>query len=438
MECLLFLLLPLWTVRYHKVFIQEGCLGGRIYSVCHSFYIFSGHVITAMVVEKDRIENFTGSRNLTPWPWSTEIFTNNCILHWKISIAVTIGAIASLLSYASFTGLILMPVNGILCCSKCECLRYVFCSARCTSLMKAFKNSAFSPYNDSDESSNLSAAETLCFYINYLTVYVLLICSFAFTLVYANFVNCWDSLHITRVVFYLSSQFCAIQSCFIFSKIISKVTNKLKQLATDMDQVNFTEQNPQNVEIENDTELKGLVQSNDEKKVGRGRYYWLQKMDQDFIRQVKPTLDLFGIWFFIHCLFFGLTTVLLSAFFLQIMISVLKYSIKSNDLLPVAEVKIKALYIMYLFFFTLVHAYLIFYPCIRAASIATTRKKMIHTISKKRWTNIPLSIQSKFVQYLTSVNFSFQVPMFDVAININWGVYMTVFFAMFSVVLTNI
>ena len=40
--------------------------------------------------------------------------------------------------------------------------------------------------------------------------------------------------------------------------------------------------------------------------------------------------------------------------------------------------------------------------------------------------------------YLTSVNFSFQVPMFDVAININWGVYMTVFFAMFTVVLTNI
>ena len=59
MECLLFLLLPLWTVRYHKSsFKKVVSVAGFILFVIH-FIIFSGHVITAMVVEKDRIENFT-------------------------------------------------------------------------------------------------------------------------------------------------------------------------------------------------------------------------------------------------------------------------------------------------------------------------------------------------------------------------------------------
>ena len=166
----------------------------------------------------------------------------------------------------------------------------------------------------------------------------------------------------------LSSHFCAIQSCFIFSKIVYKVTNKLNRLATDMEQVNFQYENRATAArvpiVENDADLANLINSDDREEVDRGRYYWLQKLDQNFIQQVKPILDLFGVWFIFHWTLYALTTVLLSAFIIQIITEFLQYNLKSvNSFLPNGEADTKAPYVLYVVFFTLVHAYLFLYPC---------------------------------------------------------------------------
>ena len=386
--------------------------------------LFTGHVTISVIIDCYRINNLSLLATDNDY---------NCTLsklHWKMSTAISIGAVASFLSYTLFTVLIVMPVNNILCCSTRQTTLY--------RTRKAFQNGALSPFNDSNISSNLSSSEIRGFFTSYLSMYILFIFGFVFSVVYANFVynnySCLDNvLHITRVVFHLCCQFSAIQSCFMFSKIVYKVTNRLKKLALDMDQVNFAEQSPQIVASVNDIELKQLIQSDEERKVDRGRFYLLQKLDHDFIEQVKPTLDLLGMWFIVHFILYGLTTVLLSAFILQIIIDVLQYSLKSthfNDLVPFATDKIKVMFILYLVFFTLVHAYLFLYPCFRAASIATARAKMIYGIFKKRWTNIPLAIQSNFVQYLMTERFAFRVPMFcgNIVFEFNW-VYVTLLLA---------
>ena len=224
------------------------------------FILYLGHVVTAVTVKVCRIGNISDTIN-------TSNGTINCALphvHWKFSTAVTVGAFAAFFSYCFFTIIILMPVNGIFpCFSKCGRRRTcysacVFCNACSNAHRKAFKNGTLSPFNDSNESSNMSATETICFFINYIIMLILYICSFGSSLWFAfavyykynnhqpiyNLDSCWISkLNIAKIVLHFSVGFCTIHSCFIFSKIVYKVTNKLNKLAVDMDQVDFAGEN---------------------------------------------------------------------------------------------------------------------------------------------------------------------------------------------------
>ena len=285
----------------------------------------------------------------------------------------------------------------------------------------------------------MSATETICFFINYIIMLILYICSFGSSLWFAfavyhkynnhqplyNLNSCWISkLNITKIVFHFSVGFCTIHSCFIFSKIVYKVTNKLNKLAVDMDQVDFAGENAIQ-QLGNNGIINELFQSNDKEKVDRGRYFWLQKMDRDFIQEVKPTLDLLGVWFIIHWVMYGLTTVLLTAFILQ---DIAQNGIQSMDhLLPK---NLEWPYLFYLFFFTVFHAYLFLYPCFRAASIAAARTKFINTIFRKQWLFVSLGIENNFIQYLKTQEFALRVPFFcaNITFEFNW-VYLALILA---------
>ena len=70
-----------------------------------------------------------------------------------------------------------------------------------------------------------------------------------------------------------------------------------------------------------------LQSDKDEVDLGRGQYYWLKEIDQDFSRTVKPTLHLFGYWFVFHWIMYALTTILLSAVIVEIIIDIVGYDI---------------------------------------------------------------------------------------------------------------
>ena len=109
----------------------------------------------------------------------------------------------------------------------------------------------------------------------------------------------------------------------------------------------------------------------------------LSMASKKFIKQVKPMLKLFGFWFIVHWTLYALTTMLLSAFIVQIIIEVIKYKFNSVDrFMPNVEADTNAPYVLYVVFFTLVHAYLFLYPCFRAAAIASARIELIRAISR--------------------------------------------------------
>ena len=92
--------------------------------------------------------------------------------------------------------------------------------------------------------------------------------------------------------------------------------------------------------------------------------YLLQNIYLNFIKQVKPTLDLLGYWFIAHWLLHALTTVLLGAVVIELVVHPLQYKmIKVDEIINIEDNDLKAAYLVYIIFFTLEHAYLFVYPC---------------------------------------------------------------------------
>ena len=389
--------------------------------------------------------------------------------HWKLSTAIIIGSIASFLSYISITCWILIPVNCIKCYrlhtnnedrdgdrnrtndnnqpNTCnEDTNHGQLNATCrddifyTTHKRVLEYGALPLFDDSDD--GMSRNETIFFYINYLLIHILLVCSFGFLTWYLVSVYKLYKMeyginkqNVAKHVLHLISLFCTIQSCFIFSKLVYKVTRKLERLTTEM--TNFEELDSPPF---HDPEITELLQSGDQEKIDKGRYYWLQELDRKFIKEVEPTLDLFGIWFLIHWFTYALTAMLLAGYILQILMYIAQLkpiSVLTYGLIPdpgfacpndSSEPNIIESYVMNVFSFTLVHAYLFLYPCFRASAITKARSKLIHKISKTRWRTISTSNQSNFVQYLAAQNFALRVPLFCATIpfGFNW-VYVSFF-----------
>ena len=469
------------------------------------FLLYLGHVVTAVGVEVSRIGNIsmievnnsTTNCSMTSCPIGGTIIyglTNcttvcttdcsyrcdmNCTLpdeHWKFSTAIAIGSIASFLSFSLLTCLILIPLNRAWRDKNLRNTTRRFFESCCGNFLCKKTNYVLSPFHDTFK---LQKIEMTCFYMKYAFVHFLFICCFVFSVCYVTEISrattlnelhqtvplnnlnktCWNNIfNMTRISLHLVSLFCSIQSCFIFSKVVYKVTYLTNELSNNItDWLDFHQcQNTRdrrildermkrllrsiyNKEVKKglivDEGLKRLLESNNKEEVNEGRYICLQKLDQHFIDDVEPTLNLFGIWFIVHWVSYALTTMLLTGYILQILMhAAAGHPLASKkDLLPntcTDNLKITLVYASYIVSFTLVHAYLFLYPCFRASAIAVARAKLIHDVSTKRWENVSSSLQIKFVQYLTAQNFAFRVPLFCATIpfGFNW-VYVSFFVA---------
>ena len=394
-------------VRYLKAIVF---LTGIILVLCHlSLRLY--HVASSIIAEVYSIDN--SSYNDT-----TEC--NFPSKNWKFSSAITITAIAAFVSYFLFTVLIFIPAIGNQHCGN------NVVDLTCSSHRKAFENDGISPF---DEPAHTTARN---FYLNYLFVlflFVVCVCISATSLHLLSECSTWAfglNITVVSISLHFYSQFCAIHSCFIFSKIVSKIQLKLVNLAANLDRADFPENNL--IHVPNDEIINQLVQSNDREKVDRGRYFWLQKMYQEFSQLVTPTIVLFGIWLIIHWVLYMIPTVLFSAVVIEFIVDTF-------------QVKLDFSFLNFSFFYSVLpaivlHPFLLFYPLCCAVSIANARTNFIKTVSKKRWLNIPLAMQSNFVQYLTTDNFGFKSPVFNtlVTVDIKW-VYLTFLFIVISAAL---
>ena len=354
--------------------------------------------------------------------------TNNCTLpheYWKISTAVTLSTFAASVSYVLMTVFILIPAN---ICPRSYCGlddKKVCHKICCNTLRKLFKDTGafLSPFNVRTD-DGLTHAQRVYFLFNYLFSFLVFAIYTTASIVYAGLVDskshCMiNDFNLAWFVLHACFHFCAIHSCFIFSKVIYIATNKLEKILTEFDKVDkpYSAIKCDQFErymSESDREmLKEFLVSKNEAKRNNGQYYLLQNIYLDFVKQVKPTLDLLGYWFIAHWLLHALTTVVLSAVVIELVVNPLQYKMKKVDeIINIEDKGLKAAYLVYIIFFALEHAYLFVYPCFRAASVAVARVKLTNAVLKKRWRYISIYVTNSFVQYLTSQNFAFKVSIF--------------------------
>ena len=394
------------------------------------------HMTLNVIVEVCQFMNIT---------CSPSVFKNeavNCTLpyrYWKISTTILVSAITELVSYI-LMAIVLYLIYGYFrkyCCKpNCPCC--------CASVKKVLKqDKSFSPFSDSCTfCQNSSTALTpeqpnAWFFLHYLICMFIFIFS-SLSIVYESIMYqrhpCQiNGINLASYVLFLICQFCSIQSVFIFSKIVYNITGQLnKQLIKYMDNVNLIKaanvapnaENPGKTrqalnnlinyleidEAEN-VNLK-LLKSTDEREASKGIYYLFRDIDQQFIKQAKPILKLFGVWFIFHWILNALTTVLLSAVIIELVLDFFAYKWKNADkVIPTEDGGLETAYIVYLVLFVAGHTYLFVYPCFRAASITATREKLILDVSRRNWRHIPHSVETSFIQYLKSQNFGFKVPL---------------------------
>lgn len=380
------------------------------------------HIIFNILIEVCRFQNAS---------YCTQSYlengTINCTLaheYWKFVASILTSTFAASVSYILMTVVILIPVYS--CCCRC-----------CTALNRY--RESFCPFHNGDHRlialTSEQAKQAKYFYFNYvLSLLLLVLCasvSISFGILVAHENPCQIiAISFTSLLLYLISQFCSIQSIFIFSRIVYIITGQLSQLMKTLDKVNVAKETlfkKNGNELErymhfqiDDTNCVDLRDLHDE---NMGRYYLLQNIDQEFIKRVKPILDLFGVWFLFHWILNGLTTVLLSAVILELMINPLQFKLVDH-VVPVEDDGHKALYILFMVFFDLGHTYQFIYPCFRAASITSVREELIRDVSKKYWRHIPISVKDSFINYLRLENFSFKVSIFfcaEFSFSFNWA-----------------
>lgn len=383
-------------------------------------------------------------------------------VNWNNAV-ITTATFAGWISYLLMTFLILIPIHSNLsACFRftrapqnlieghhvtklCDTLLKVFC----TTLRRTFKHGdTLSPFDDSeskDTSTSLSPIQAVYFHFVYIVNLMLYFTNLGLlAVIMHNRISTTGSqvqyyLDTSGLIFQMSSQFCAVHSCFIFSKVAYMVSSQQEQLVKEFDCVDIRNiavvtQQDNNLHhyLEENDKLRPLLLSQDMNDRNLGRYYLLQTIDQSFIRRVRASLDPYGMWFSIHWVLYTLTTLLSCAFFAERVVKIFYehdtplYKLNNREIFDLSYITV----------FTLEHMLLFLYPCFRAASITVAREKMIQSVSGKQWLHIPLLVRGHFIQYLRAQNFSFRVSIFcaDIQFSFNTA-YLSLFVGIFGGIL---
>ncbi len=293
------------------------------------------------------------------------------------------------------------------------------------------------------------------------------------------------------LMFQFISQFCAIQSCFIFSKVAYGVSNKQDKLVENLKKLDLTNAEFQHIIgldvedwpddnaddnepddndpdepvlqrvrnfkcyfIETKNAYKSLIFPDaanpgtepaqeqerprpppaNEFYTKQARLAILKKIDSDFIKNMNASLIPFSHWFTVHWFLYTLTTFMSTAFLVETYVRYL-YTPHSNKWWHAGKENV--LIFSYVALFCLTHAFLFIYPCFRAAMITASRNRAIKDLASYEWKHLSISVQNAFLNYLKSEDFGFKISFFcmhDITFGFNLA-FVSIFIGMFGIIM---
>ena len=208
-----------------------------------------------------------------------------------------------------------------------------------------------------------------------------------------------------------SSQYCAIISCFIFSKVAYAVTIECNGKMKDFKRAWNNE----------------IVNTPQEEEIALKR---LQVEDKDFYDLSTWSMRPYRFWFAVHWFFYAVTAFLSIAFLAEIIVHKLYGGDDSqcNSLCYWG--------IGYIFVFTLEHTVLFLYPCFRAASILAARNSLIKRVCNKNIQNMPTKLKAVFVQYMKERKCGFELSILCARIEFGFNIaYISIFLGLLGIVI---
>ncbi len=274
----------------------------------------------------------------------------------------------------------------------------------------------------------------LCTFVIMFAVNILAIAICIGILVYYGIIkfNTKDSDSIKLIVdcIYIVSQyvpwFCGIISCFIFSKISHVVSstftkdlyNHLKDAITEKKGIEiYKASNPQY--------HLDIVHRNTADNCPSCYFEILQDIDQGYVRQMKNSLKRFRWWLAIHWFFYTITTFLIIAYFIELVMQDVYRDTSHCD----NNKSLCGLAIAYTLLISLGQCFLFIYPCLRAASVTAARYKVIRLLSQMHWKEICFDERNAFLQYMQLEDCTFKISI--LCANVTFG-YNLAYFSIFA------
>ena len=142
----------------------------------------------------------------------------------------------------------------------------------------------------------------------------------------------------------------------------------------------------------------------------------LKKKDKEFVKKAVNELGFFQLWFLIHWLFYIISSFLSLSLLLEVIV------LRVKAVLPHLEsgAEFSLIQVFFLFFFAAIHIFLLLYPCLRAASVTRTRKRVIKKIFMS--SNVPDGIKKEYVDFMEKQNFGFRLRILCASIPFNLNV----------------
>ena len=211
----------------------------------------------------------------------------------------------------------------------------------------------------------------------------------------------WESIYYIDYIglsAQLASQYCAIISCFLFSKVAYAVTlhchNQLEKYQRIIDQ-NLPE---------NETLRR------------------LEEMDTEYVDLCNESMKPYRFWFAVHWFMYAITAFMSVAYLVDTVIEYKQHFTQNYHYLI----------ILYVLLFTLEHTVLFMYPCFRAASILEARNTLIYRVTKQQW---PPVIKSRFLQFMKEQRCGFVLSLLCVRIEFGFNIaYISIFIGIIGIV----
>ena len=194
----------------------------------------------------------------------------------------------------------------------------------------------------------------------------------------------------------LSSQYCAIISCFIFSKVAYAITIRCHKMLEQYERI-IPEPIPENFDVD-------------------GILLELENKDTEYVKLCNDSMRPYRFWFSVHWFLYALTGFMSIAYFVETVLT------HGHPYLN----------IIYIFLFTLEHLVLFLYPCFRAASILEARNTLIYRVSQKAW---PTSIKSPFLQFMKEQRCGFIMSLVCIRVEFGFNIaYVSIFIGFLGIV----